>query len=81
MVYDFLYKDEAKLFRSPTEGNILVYLSDITFEPVFTLGRVLYSFSATATEIDEASFENCIKYNIMPFSSYDLVTEAPSLNY
>lgn len=80
MVYDFLYKDEAKLFRSPTEGNILVYLSDITFEPVFTLGRVLYSFSATATEIDEASFENCIKYNIIPFSSYDLVTEAPSLN-
>lgn len=80
MIYDFLYKDEAKLFRSPTEGNILVYLSDITFEPVFTLGRVLYSFSATATEIDQASFENCIKYNIMPFSTYDIVTEAPSLN-
>lgn len=80
MVYDFLYKDEAKLFRSPTEGNILVYLSDITFEPVFTLGRILYSFSATATEIDEANFENCVKYNIMPFSTYDLVTEAPSFN-
>lgn len=80
MVYDFLYKDEAKLFKSPTEGNILVYLSDISFEPVSTLGRVLYSFSATATEIDQASFENCIKYNIMPFSTYDIVTEAPSLN-
>lgn len=80
MVYDFLYKDEAKLFRSPTEGNVLVYLSDINFEPISTLGRVLYSFSATATEIDEASFENCIKYNIMPFSTYDIVTEAPSLN-
>lgn len=80
VVYDFLYQDEAKLFKSPTEGNILVYLSDITFEPINSLGRILYSFSATATEIDQANFDNYVKYNIMPFSTYDIVTEAPSLN-
>lgn len=64
-VQNFLYKDEAKLFKSPTEGNIIVYLSNITFEPQTTLGRILYSFSATATEIAEPTFNNYIKYNII----------------
>ena len=64
-VQSFLYKDEAKLFKSPTEGNIIVYLSNITFEPQTTLGRILYSFSATATEIAEPTFNNYIKYNII----------------
>ena len=64
-VQSFLYKDEANLFKSPTEGNIIVYLSNITFEPQTTLGRILYSFSATATEIAEPTFNNYIKYNII----------------
>lgn len=64
-VYKFLYQDGIKLFKSPTEGNILVYLSNINFEPIASLGRILYSFSATATEIDNPTFANYIKYNII----------------
>lgn len=61
----FLEEDSVKLFRSPTEGNFLVKLMDINFQPNQTLGRRLWSFSATAYEVDECSIENYNKYNLM----------------
>lgn len=64
-VSEFLSKDEVKLFRSPTEGNILVRLTDISFSPNTVLGRYLWTFSGTAYEIDECSIDNYIKYNIL----------------
>lgn len=63
-VMDFLYSNNAKLFRSTQEGNILVKLMNISFTPEAQLGRMIYSFSATAHEIDECSIENYNKYNI-----------------
>lgn len=69
-VMDFLYSNTAKLFRSTTEGNILVKLMDISFTPNQTLGRMLYSFSATAYELDECSIENFDKYDIQPLGNY-----------
>jgi len=47
-VYEFLYKHNVKLFRSETEGNILIKLMNIAFQPEQVLGRRLYSFTATA---------------------------------
>lgn len=65
-VMEFLYKNNIKLFRSLTEGNILVKLTNIAFQPIDTLGRRLYSFSATATEIDNNILQNLkIKYNLI----------------
>lgn len=63
-VMNFLTDGEVKLFRSETEGNILVRLMNVSFTPNQTLGRMVYSFSATAYEIDECNFENYNKYNI-----------------
>jgi hypothetical protein len=63
-VQEFLYENNVKLFRSPAEGNILVRLMDISFSPEQTLGRMVYSFSATAYEIDAISFDNFEKYGI-----------------
>lgn len=63
-VMDFLYANNVKLFRSTQEGNILVKLMDISFTPEAQLGRMIYSFSATAHEVDECSIENYDKYNI-----------------
>lgn len=63
-VIDFLYEDNIKLFKSPTEGNILIKLMDINFTPNQTLGRMLYSFSATAYEIENVSLEKFDKLNI-----------------
>ena len=61
---EFLTDGEVKLFRSETEGNVLVRLMNVSFTPNQALGRMVYSFSATAYEIDECNFENYNKYNI-----------------
>ena len=70
-VQDFLHENKVRLFRSATEGNILVKLTDINFTPNATLGRRIYSFTATATEIDECSIKNYDKYGISPLGEYD----------
>ena len=63
-VKDFLKNGKVKLFRSITEGNILIRLTDINLTPIASLGRRIYSFSATATEIGEDNVNNYFKYNI-----------------
>ncbi len=63
-VLDFLYDEQPKLFRSPTEGNMIVKLTNINLTPNQTLGRLLYSFNATVVEIDECTPENLMKYGI-----------------
>ena len=69
-VYEFLYKHDIKLFRSAAEGNILIKLMNIDFQPVESLGRKLYSFTATAVEIDEVTVRNCEKYGIQTVGKY-----------
>lgn len=71
-VMDFLYDGKPKLYKSATEGNILVRLMDISFTPNEQLGRLVYDFTATAIEIDEVTLDNLNKYNIQsiePFSA------------
>lgn len=63
-VLNFLLDGKPKLFRSATEGSILVKLTDVTLTPNDQLGRMIYSFSATAYEVDGATLENYDKYDI-----------------
>lgn len=63
-VLEFLHDGKAKLFKSTEEGNIIVRLMDINLTPDTSLGRLLYSFSCTAYEVDEASIDNYSKYKI-----------------
>ena len=63
-IIEYLYENSIRLFRSPTEGNILVKLMNISLSPNATLSRMIYSFSATAYEIDIPTISNYIKYNI-----------------
>ena len=70
-VMDFLYEDKVRLFRSLTEGNILIRLMDVSLSPETTLGRQIYSFSATAYEIDDFTIKNLNKYNIQNLGSYE----------
>ena len=58
----FLENGQVKLFKSPTEGNVLVYLGQVSFTPNEQLGRLLHSFSAQATEIGACSIDNYLKY-------------------
>ena len=63
-VIDFLTDGKVKILRSPTEGNMLVYLSNVSFTPNHQLGREVYDFSATAIECDELNENNLIKYDL-----------------
>ena len=79
-VEDFLYEDGVKLFRSPTEGNFLVRLMDIQFQPNQVLGRRLWSFTSTAYEVDECNLENYEKYNIFTRVSGDTIVSSSEDN-
>lgn len=79
---NFLTDGKPKLFRSATEGNILVYLSNISFTPNQKLGGAIYNFSATATEFAECTYNNLKKYGLFhDFKQYQYVLEANSAKY
>lgn len=56
-VEEFLYNSKPKLYKSTQEGNIFIKLMDVSLTPKNELGRLVYSFSATAYEIDEATVD------------------------
>lgn len=64
-VMDFLYDGEPKLFRSPTEGNFVIKVMDVSLSPETQLGRYIYSFSGTAYEIAGATVKDLQKLNIL----------------
>lgn len=70
-VNEFLIDGQVKLFRSPIEGNILIRLMDINFTPNTQLGRLVWTFSATAYEVGEVSIENLNKYNLITINDMD----------
>ena len=70
-VEEFLNENKYKLFKSPTEGNFIVYLTNISLQPNTTLNRFLYTFSATASEVMENTIENLQQFNIQNFGSYN----------
>lgn len=59
-----LLNGKPKLFRSFEEGSMIVYLSNISFTPNKALGRHIYDFSATVTEICDCTVENMNKYKL-----------------
>ena len=63
-VYNWLNNGKPKIFRSPTEGNFIVRLMNISLSPEDQLGRMLHTFQATAYESAEYNFENFKKYNL-----------------
>ena len=74
-VEEFLNNGDYKLFKSATEGNIFVVLTNVSLTPNETLGRMIYSFSATAYEILDNTIENLDKYNIINIGSFNNVID------
>ncbi len=70
-IMDFLHENTIKLFRSTAEGNMLVKLMDISFTPNQTLGRMIYTFNATAYEIDDCTLDNFNKYGIQNLGKFN----------
>ena len=61
-VIEFLQDGKYKLFKSPTEGNIIVRLMDVNTTPDAKLGRLISNFSANAHEVATANMANYKKY-------------------
>lgn len=64
-VLDWLNDGNVKLFRSPTEGNYLIRLMNVSLSPEEKTGRMLHSFNATAYEMAECTYDNMNKYGII----------------
>lgn len=64
-VLDWLTDGKAKVFRSPTEGNYIVRLMNVSMSPTDSLGRMLHTFTATAYEIAEFNAENLEYYGLI----------------
>ena len=63
-VLSWLNNGQPKLFRSPTEGNLLVRLMNISLSPNDTLGRMLYTFNANAYEVGKSDLRSLLKNNL-----------------
>lgn len=67
MVMKWLSNGKPKLFRSETEGNMIVMLTGISFSPL-NKSREVFSVSMTLTEIAEFNTANLILYGLIPLS-------------
>lgn len=76
-VLKWLANGKPKLFRSPGEGNYIVRLMNAQLSPTDTISRMLHSFSCTAYEIADYTFENLRKYGMM----MDEYLEIRNLNF
>ena len=70
-VEKFLYNSNPKLYKSMQQGNILVKIMDVSLAPKNELGRLIYSFSATAYEIDQACIDNYNNYGLISVGQYN----------
>lgn len=73
-VEQFLNDFNYKLYKSPTEGNIVVVLHNVSLTPNATLGRMIYDFSATAYEILDNTIENLDEVGIIDIGQFETLT-------
>ena len=63
-VLEWLNNGEVKLFRSPTEGNYLVRLLNVSLSPNAPLGRMLHTFQCTGYEVGAVDFNTLNSYGM-----------------
>lgn len=64
-VLTWLNNGQPKLLRTPAEGNYIVRLTNISLSPDDKLGRMLHSFTATASEIAEYNRKNLVHHKLL----------------
>lgn len=74
-VMKWLYENDVKLYRSATEGNIIVKLTDISFTPNQQLSRMIWDFSCTCTEVLPVTYNNLVKYGLCDIGKISDTTE------
>ena len=69
-VLEWLGNGQSKLFKSPAEGNYIVYLMNVNLTPTDTLGRMLHSFSCNAYEIADYTDDGMRDQGILKIQNY-----------
>lgn len=64
-VLNWLTNGKPKLFRSPTEGNFIVRLFNVSLTPDDKVGRMLHTFNSTAYEIADFTYQNLKDYGFI----------------
>lgn len=70
-VEEFLNNFDYKLYKSPTEGNIVVVLQNVSLTPNATLGRMIFDFSATAYEVMDNTLQNLNEFGIIDIGQFE----------
>ena len=65
-VEEFLNNGGYKLYKSPTEGNMIVTLTNVSLTPNQQLGRIVADFTSTIYEVADNTLSNLKLYNINP---------------
>lgn len=77
-VLNWLNDGKPKVFKSPTEGGFIVRLMNISLTPVDTVGRMIYTFNASAVEIAPFDYEHLLKYNFIDLEA--VMSNVPKLS-
>lgn len=64
-VLEWLNNGKPKLYRSPAEGTYIVRIMNVSMSPNDTLGRMLHTFTGTAYEIAEYSYDSLASYGFI----------------
>ena len=73
-VEEFLNNFDYKLYKSPTEGNFVVVLTNVSLTPNTTLGRMIFDFSATAYEVMEDTLENLNEFGLIDIGQFEYLS-------
>ena len=76
-VEEFLNDGNYKLYKSPTEGNMIITLVNVSLTPNQQLNRLISDFSSTAYEVAENTVSNIKLYDINPL---DVITNNMAIN-
>lgn len=64
-VLDWLNNGKVKLFKSPQEGTYIVRLTNVSLSPNVQLGRMLHTFSCTASEVSDFDISALGDYSLL----------------
>lgn len=76
----FLNNFDYKLYRSPTERNMVIVLTNVTLTPNDSLGRMIYEFNATAYEVMENTLSNLNQFGIIDIGQFQSRSKESSYN-
>ena len=81
-VLDLFQSDQVLLYKSATEGNLFIRLTNVTLSPNTVLGRKIWTFNALVTEVDKASNISYLKYfsDIEAPSQYVIIRQLAPLD-